>query len=452
MGGNAFPWREDYEGIVVITVAGPGNYDSSFSADTGMAECLLIARRKRPKEDSDEPDSAKGEVPAVESERVARAVFVILNQQVPSATAGELLAAEIRRLIEGDQVRKLEDTENITQPRLGEDVLGTIVDASIPVTGPWPLAGISDGDLAQTAYHLEHGRLLNPRKPGEPGNEVPVSRIGNFAEQGLVDRDINGTNSDGTPRGPFTIDPLSVSSAPRFPMLWAHDAKRERKLVVEPDSERKLRDGAAKVTRDDLDAKAADAWETATRAHYSRDLRFNSQSLIVAMTERPCIGGRTWPSVDRDHEYACALWCNSTLGLLMHWWVSNKTQSGRGTTTVTGITDIPTLDVTKLAPQKIVDAKKAFEAVRDLRFLPFDQIDEDPARAELDRRLLVDVLGLPESLCDKDGPIDLLRRKLAKEPQIHGGKKSRVVFFEPDGEGTQVRKDRGKAGSKTNKS
>ena len=25
---------------------------------------------------------------------------------------------------------------------------------------------------------------------------------------------------------------------------------------------------------------------------------------------------------------------------------------------------------------------------------PFDQIDEDPSRAELDRRLLVDVLGI----------------------------------------------------------
>ena len=31
------------------------------------------------------------------------------------------------------------------------------------------------------------------------------------------------------------------------------------------------------------------------------------------------------------------------------------------------------------------------------------------------------------------GPIDLIRRKLAREPEIHGGKKSRVVFTD-DGE------------------
>jgi hypothetical protein len=64
----------------------------------------------------------------------------------------------------------------------------------------------------------------------------------------------------------------------------------------------------------------------------------------------------------------------------------------------------------------------------ELRFLPFDQIDEDPARAELDRRLLVDVLGLDPSICDEDGPMQRLRTKLATEPQIHGNKQTRLIF------------------------
>ena len=73
-------------------------------------------------------------------------------------------------------------------------------------------------------------------------------------------------------------------------------------------------------------------------------------------------------------------------------------------------------------------AKVVFEDLQTLRFLPFNQIDEDPARAELDRRLIIDVLQLPKWLYELDGPMDLLRRKLAHEPQIHDGKKSRVVF------------------------
>ena len=209
--------------------------------------------------------------------------------------------------------------------------------------------------------------------------------------------------------------------------------------------EGRTKSASGRLTQDDLREKAATIWKTATRAHYNRDLQFNSQSLIVAITERPCIGGQAWPSVifeDPEHEYAFALWCNSTLGLLLHWWVANKTQSGRGRTTVTGIPSIPTLDVRTLTDEQVASAKAAFEALRERRFLPFDQIDEDPARAELDRRLLVDVLGLPETLCEPDGPIDLLRRKLAHEPQIHGGKKTRVVFYDSEGEGKDRRSDR----------
>ena len=213
-------------------------------------------------------------------------------------------------------------------------------------------------------------------------------------------------------------------------MLWAHDAKRERQIVVAPDSEGQIKSAP---DQSDINEKAARIWDTATRAHYNRDLQFNSQSLIVAMTERRSIGGRAWPSVifeNPAHEYAFALWCNSTLGLLLHWWTSNKTQSGRGTTTVTEIPRIPSLNVLTLSKEQHRAARDAFHALQDRRFLPFDQIDEDPARAELDRRLLVDVLGLPESLCESEGTLDLLRRKLAAEPQIHGGKLTRVVFHE----------------------
>ena len=98
-----------------------------------------------------------------------------------------------------------------------------------------------------------------------------------------------------------------------------------------------------------------------------------------------------------------------------------------------------------LTSEQIAAAKAAFEDLRERRFLPFDQIDEDPARAELDRRMLVDVLHLPETLCEPGGPIDLLRRKLAREPQIHGGKQTRVVFYDTvdgGGEGIEQRSDR----------
>ena len=88
-------------------------------------------------------------------------------------------------------------------------------------------------------------------------------------------------------------------------MLWAHERKKERRLIIEPIRRGKSRAGDADQER--VNEKAASIWATATRAHYNSDLQFNSQSLIVAMTNRKCIGGRAWPSVilhNPEHEYA----------------------------------------------------------------------------------------------------------------------------------------------------
>ncbi len=73
----------------------------------------------------------------------------------------------------------------------------------------------------------------------------------------------------------------------RIQYCGTHDAKRERRLVVTPDSEGQIKSWPN--DQESIDEKAAMVWRTATHVHYNRDLRFNSQSLIVAMTERKCI-------------------------------------------------------------------------------------------------------------------------------------------------------------------
>ena len=170
--------------------------------------------------------------------------------------------------------------------------------------------------------------------------------------------------------------------------------------------------------------------------HYNRDLQFNAQSTIVALTESASLGGRAWPTVlleEEDDEFAFALWCNSTLGLVCHWWMSNKTQAGRGTSTITSIPTFPTLDFRGFTETQRAVARAALLEVRGERLLPFDQLDEDEVRGAIDRLLLEDVLGLPETLCAPGGPMERLRTKLAREPQIRGRKKTRLVFG-PEGD------------------
>ena len=202
-------------------------------------------------------------------------------------------------------------------------------------------------------------------------------------------------------------------------------------MLVEPDSEGKVRMTGERKSQERVDKNAARIWSTATRAHYNLDFQLNSQSLTVAMTERPAIGGRAWPSVifeSRDQEKAFAVWANSTLGILCHWWQANRQQAGRATTTITAIPELPTLDITALTSVQLAAVGRVFDDLKGKHMLPANELDRDPVRHELDRRLLDEVLGLPPNLASPNGPLDLLRRKVAAESSVHGGKKSSAAL------------------------
>ena len=157
--------------------------------------------------------------------------------------------------------------------------------------------------------------------------------------------------------GPF--DKINASPTATYPSLWNHNAKKETRIICEPDSQLRARQG--------METKAAQVWTTASRAHVNLELRFNSQPLAVAFTERESIGGRAWPNVifdDDRFDYAFAVWGNSTLGLLSYWWHSSLQDSGRGVITIRSAETLPTLDLRALT------ARPANRRPSHLRRLP----------------------------------------------------------------------------------
>jgi hypothetical protein len=420
-------WRSEYSSLVVVTIAEQSSHTRSFSADTGMAECLLVGRRLQPTTDP-------------------RATFVILSGQPRNTLEGELIAQAISQVIGRAGIRKLEDGPfGGSRIVLGDTLFGEALDCPLPSEGAWQMVGIKDVTLGTDGLSSNAWALWVEGMPAQPTVPIAACTIGDVIERmGPHHLDIAGAQAkaDGLPQGPFEhLDGVPGGAA--YPCLWNHDNTRERRLVVQPDSHGRIREVGGEVPQR-LQERAEVRWATATRAHYACDLRFTSQSLIVAMTPERTIGGRAWPSVqfqNAGHEYAFALWSNSSLGLLCHWWMSNKTQEGRGTTTVTSIPAITTLDVRTLSNTQHEEARRVFERLSERRFLPFDQIDEDESRAELDRSLLVEVLGLDPALCELGGPMERLRRKLATEPQIHANKRTRLVFT-PEGEANTPRTDR----------
>jgi hypothetical protein len=409
-------WRREYSSLIIVTIAERSTHSRSFSADTGMAECLVVARKSSPNAD-------------------CRATFVMLTEQPQSTLQGELVAQEITRTITKGEVRQLEDGPfGGTRVLLGSTLQGDVISCPIPADGAWQMVGIKDITLGQTAHQITSGRIWIEGMSEATAVAIPVCPVDKVIRRmGPHHLDITGAQikADKLPQGPFELM-AGATAGDAYPCLWNHDSSRERRLIVDPDSHCRIRGVSGQIPKA-LVTRAEARWATATRIHYNLEPQFNAQSLIACMTNEPSLGGRAWPSVvldDASHEFAFALWCNSTLGLLCHWWMSNKTQAGRGTTTIMSVPSISTLDIRALSAKQHKTAQAEFKALSANRLLPFDQMDEDPIRAHIDRSLVVNVLGLDASLCDIGGPMERLRRKLSAEPQIHGDKQTRLVFTE----------------------
>jgi len=137
------------------------------------------------------------------------------------------------------------------------------------------------------------------------------------------------------------------------------------------------------------------------------------------------LGGRAWPNVQpyhAEHESALLLWANSTLGTIVFWWLGTRQQQGRACFTIGRVPNLPVLDPRKLSPAQLATCNRMFAELKESAFLPANEAWRDGTRQELDRRLLVDVLGFNAD--DIDG-LELLRLQWCAEPSVHGGKPTR---------------------------
>jgi len=394
--------RQRYIDIRIVTIAAPKSRLQSFSADTNLAECLLIARRGTPR--------GKNQY----------ATSIVLTRRPQTPMEGTVFAGLIKESLLGGKVLRLEDSPvGAGTVRFGEEIIAHITEAKLPESGFWGFAGVRDFETVQTAYQLaKRGRLWFPGGTQKDSHGVAIAPIGEFAQPGPIHRDINGINPDKTMRGPYKIIPILPNKVPTVPCLWNHDHTKETCLEVKPDTEAVLRNI-------DLVSKAQKIRATVSRVHWNLDFGFGSQSTNVVMTAVKSLGGRAWPSItlqNEIYEKAFAVWHNSTLGLLLRWWNSNRQQAGRGIMTVTTIPAMPSLDVRQLSKAQLKTADKIYDEMKNQPMLSFHRLHKDKTRHELDRRVLVDMLGLPHGICAENGPLQLPREKLAAEPSIHGGR------------------------------
>jgi hypothetical protein len=236
-----------------------------------------------------------------------------------------------------------------TPIRFGDDIVGHAVEAPLPKEGGWHLGRSSDISLAQTAYQLcERERVWLPTMNECDSVTIPITSIGKIGQVGPYHSDISGNTASGSVRGPFSIAMVEAGTTPTYPVLWSHDAERERNMEFVGESEGMVRRGSNRAEELAIRQKVATIWATASHCHFNRDFRFNSQSTAMQFTPRLTLGGRAWLSIhleNVEYEKALTAWGNTSLGLLLYWYYANKQQSGRGSIGKSMLQQLTVLDV-----------------------------------------------------------------------------------------------------------
>ena len=377
-----------YADATIVSIASIGR-DMAFSSDTGMAECLIVARKLKPEE---EPSM--------------RAEFVSLTHR----PGGFVESREFARGIAADaELNRLEDGPYGGVPiYCGEELVGEALDAPIDgyATG-WGAARMSDASLAQVAHSLSDGKLWLPA--ASETHELPIARLSEVGQRGLDSQMVISAAHN----APFTKHPPSPTAT--YPALWNHNARNETRMVCVPDSQLRARRG--------MGTRVSEIWATASRVHLNRHFTFGSQALAIAFTEYPSMGGAVWPNIqfsDGRFDRAFTLWGNSTLGLLCYWWHSSRQQSSKAGMTVRAAESLPILDLRALTDAQLDTAQEIFDEFRDLELQPAYLADADANRALLDRRVVCDMMGFDDAVYEG---VRMLAAKWCAEPSVHGGKR-----------------------------
>ena len=377
--------RRHYKDILVVGIATDGNTDRAFSADTGMAEVLVVATRKK--------DNHKDKSQIFIGNLLCRP-----KTQLEAFIAGQTIE-RMRRSISLNHGKIL-----FTEKQHAGNYFRT---------HNWTGLGIRESSLVNCMNSLTNGQLFLPRMAIPIS--LPICTLSEMGERGYLHRDINGRTIHGEPRGPFDLE--YVSPYPEFPVLWGHDINREHQLIVDPDQQG--------VSRDGLREQATELWHNgASRLHYNVDFGLNSQRLAACITLKPSLGGRSWPNflTKEEWEIPLVLWANTTLGLICSWWAGTRQQLGRSILTITRLPQLVSIDARNLSPTQLECSNKIFDEFRNQAFLPANEAYRDDVRISLDHAVFSSVLGIDQESLDH---LAILREHWCAEPSVHGGKRTK---------------------------
>ena len=365
----------------------------SMSYDTAIAEALLVGRRL-----------SGGEGPA------GRGRFVNLWRAPYSETDALALVRALNAAASIPLHRSDGPPVGGSPLMVGGEQWGEVVDGPIG-EAPWSAARWRRALTGQFAAAIERGELWTEDGTQLAGN-VPVAAMREVCNVGPQHRRIRGS------LGVFDGHHGRNEQA-QFQAIWSLDSSVHNCMSAEPNAWLTPQPG-----RDH-----SSIWSQSGTLQITPDIRYNAQPIMAVRTGIRTLGVRAWhtlsahrddPLANARRETALALWCNSTFGLLLHANHSNSAQEGRGQGNKGMLETMTTLDIRRLEAWQLDEAQAVWQEFSSRNFMPFYQCANDPARVELDARIIKDLLGLGE---DAVASVARLRMLLASDPSIHGSKK-----------------------------
>lgn len=380
----------DFKDIVAVTRGGRDDKES-LSADTHLAEMLLVATRQ-----------GLDERPA---DRIVKCV-VLTRMPVRIGEAGEYA-----RSIESALVT---DVRNRKPVFIGDEEVGRIVDFSVEeAEEPWSHLGVLNPDLAIASRTVAQG-VLTDIFGSEFQFSIKMSTLGEVFRIGPTHHLI-GHPLGSEPIGGYTFFEITRPAERIGPdrALWRADAERQRTLETDPTHRGVVYN----------EERAENVRDTSGTLHYARGIQWTSQALVAASTRYPVYGGSAWTTLihsDERIKAAFAIWANSTLGLITHWTKGGRTQRGRSRMQVAAIARVPCPNFNELEPDAIEAALSRFRALRDKPLRPTCEAHVDEVRHQLDVAV-VEMLELPREKALT--AISHLRNWWCAEPTVHGYKR-----------------------------
>ena len=338
-----------YEIELVVSSHDPDLRSMSF--DTHIAEVLLLARRLR-----------KGERPS------GRGSFVNLWRAPRRETDALALVNAINAATTAPLHRSDGPPVGGSPLFVGGEQWGVLLDGPVN-DAPWTAARWKHGQTCQLATGLERGELW-AADSSQVVAQIPIAPMEAVCHVGPQDRRIRGS------LGVFDSYHGWDGQA-QFPALWAHSEKMHQGLVAEPNAQL-----FPQVGRDH-----APVWSQAGTLQVTSTIRYNSQRIMTARSTVRALGVNSWFTLtarDGDartrtrQEIAIALWCNSTLGLLLHADNANLAQHGRGIRRKGMLQKLPTLNVRELQPWQLDEAEAIYRDFQDRTFQSFHRCAVDP--------------------------------------------------------------------------